>query len=256
MCRAGARTALLSNNGAPIYEWNALWAAKTKRVADGWTVEIMIPFRSISYDAKRADWGLDLYRRMYRISERVRWTSAISQVDTFDLTREGTLAGMHDISQGIGLDIQTYASLRYKHEWVAPGREDDEKFAASGNLYYKLTPALTSTLTVNPDFSNTPLDQRKINTTRFALFYPETRDFFLQDAAAFEFGGTPFSTMAATPTACRSSRAMSASSTACRCRSASAASSRARSPASMSAASARSPTVSAPRSGRSCRSRA
>src|SRR5262249_17908878 len=90
----GREDGLLSNNGNTIYEWNTIWAAKTKRVADGWTVEIMIPFKSISYDAKRADWGLDLYRRMYRISQRVRWTSAASSIDTLDLTREGTLGGI------------------------------------------------------------------------------------------------------------------------------------------------------------------
>lgn len=188
---AGRADSLLSNNGEPLYNWNTLWAAKTKRVSDGWTVEIMIPFRSISYDAKRSDWGLDLYRRMYRISERVRWTSAASNIDTFDITREGTMTGITDISQGLGLDIKTYASLRYKHEWQQP-REDDLKLAESGLLAYKITPSLTGTLTLNPDFSNTPLDERKINTSQYALFFPETRDFFLQDASAFEFGGRPF----------------------------------------------------------------
>jgi hypothetical protein len=187
----GRADALIPNNYGMLYEWNTIWAAKTKRVDDGWTVEIMIPFRSISYQAGGGDWGLDLYRRMYRVSERVRWTSANPSISVDDISHEGTLTGITDITQGMGLDIQTYASVRFKHEWAAPS-ESDVKFAGSGNLYYKLTPALTGTLTVNPDFSNTPLDQRRINTTRFALFYPETRDFFLQDAPAFEFGGRPF----------------------------------------------------------------
>lgn len=189
--RGGRFDALIRNNSDFIIDWNPIWAAKAKHVADGWTVEMMIPFRSISYDAKRADWGFDLYRRINRKQERVRWTSAIASVDVGDISREGTLTGMRDITQGIGLDIQTYASVRAKHEWVTPS-ETDIKLAESANLYYKLTPSLTASLTANPDFSNTPLDQRKINTTRFALFYPETRDFFLQDAAAFEFGGFPF----------------------------------------------------------------
>ena len=61
----------------------------------------------------------------------------------------------------------------------------------SGNAYYKVTPGLTGTLTVNPDFSDSPLDIRQVNTTRFVLFQPETRDFFLQDAASFEFSWRP-----------------------------------------------------------------
>jgi len=188
----GRQDGLLSNNGEPIYQWNTIWAAKTKRVPDGWTVEVEIPFRSISFDASRKDWGFDLYRRMWRISQRVRWTSADPSVQTFDLTHTGLLTGIDGITQGIGLDIQTFAALRYKHEWEQGQQEDDEKLVLSGNVFYKLTPNLTGTLTVNPDFSNTPLDQRRINTTRFQLFFPETRDFFLQDASAFEFGGRPF----------------------------------------------------------------
>ena len=60
------------------------------------------------------------------------------------------------------------------------------------NAFYRITPGLTGTLTLNPDFSNSPLDPRQINLSRFSLFTPETRDFFLQDAAAFEFGGRNF----------------------------------------------------------------
>ncbi len=188
----GREDGLLSNNSEPIYQWNAIWAAKTKRVPDGWTVEIEIPFRSISFDANRKDWGFDLYRRMWRISQRVRWTSADPTINTFDLTRSGLLTGIEGISQGLGLDIQTFGTVRYKHEWDPLFSEDDTKLALSGNLFYKITPNLTATLTANPDFSNTPLDNRRINTTRFALFFPETRDFFLQDASAFEFGGRSF----------------------------------------------------------------
>lgn len=188
----GRQDGLLSNNSEPIYQWNTIWAAKTKRVADGWTVEVEIPFRSISFDANRKDWGFDLYRRMWRISERVRWTSADPTYQTFDLTHSGLLTGIEGITQGVGLDIQTFAAVRYKHEWEPEIREDDTNLALSGNIFYKVTPNLTTTLTVNPDFSDTPLDQRRINTSRFALFFPETRDFFLQDASAFEFGGRPF----------------------------------------------------------------
>ena len=72
------------------------------------------------------------------------------------------------------------------------GDGDGLSLTAGGNAFYKVTPALTNTLTVNPDFSDAPLDIRQVNTTRFSLFTPETRDFFLQDVAAFEFGGRSF----------------------------------------------------------------
>jgi hypothetical protein len=76
---------------------------------------------------------------------------------------------------------------------IAPGDEGtDLSGTGGGNIYYKITPALTGTLTYNTDFSDSPLDARQVNTTRFSLFFDETRDFFLQDAAAFEFGGWNF----------------------------------------------------------------
>src|SRR5262249_1577585 len=112
-------------------------------------------------------------------------------IPSVDISRSGTLTGISDLHRDIGLELQGYASVRYKREWAAPS-DDDVKLVFSGNAFYRITPALTGTLTINPDFSDTPLDQRRINPSRFALFLPETRDFFLQDAAAFEFGGWAF----------------------------------------------------------------
>src|SRR4029078_13355205 len=91
-------------------------------------------------------------------------------------------------NQGLGLDVQLFGSLRYRFDWEQPKREI-VSFRPSGNAFYKLTPLLTGTLTVNPDFADAPLDVLQVNTTRFALFQPETRDFFLQDVATFEFAG-------------------------------------------------------------------
>jgi hypothetical protein len=185
----GARAdALVENNTSFLIQWNTTWSAKARRVDDGWMAEVAIPFRSISYDVGRADWGFDLFRLIRRKGERIRWSQIRNQQPSVDISRSGTLEGINGTAQGLGLDVQLYGSLRYKHEWVPP-REDDVRFEPSGNAYYKITPALTGTLTFNTDFSDTPLDERKVNTGRFGLFFPETRDFFLQDASVFEFGG-------------------------------------------------------------------
>jgi len=185
----GARTdAIIQNNSSFLIEWDTIWHAHSRIVADGWVTEVAIPFRSISYDAARTDWGFDFFRLIRRKSERIRWSQISRQMSSVDISRSGSMLGISDTHQGLGLDIQAYGSLRFKHEWEIP-REDDLSFEPSGNLYYKLTPSLTGTLTFNTDFSDTPLDDRQINTGRFGLFFPETRDFFLQDAAVFEFGG-------------------------------------------------------------------
>lgn len=185
----GARQdALTQNNATYITEWNAIWHAHGRRTDEGWTAEVAIPFKSISYSADSTDWGFDLYRMIRRKGERLRWAKLDPNIQITDISRAGTLTGMSGMEQGAGLDIQLYGTGRWKREWIAP-REDDLTFEPSGNLFYKITPSLTGTLTFNTDFSNTPLDDRRVNTSRFPLFFPETRDFFLQDAAVFEFGG-------------------------------------------------------------------
>lgn len=182
---------LIKNNNDYLIDWDTLWDGKAGRVADGWVAEFAIPFRSISYDASKTDWGFDLSRFIRRKNERIRWSSISATIPSVDISRSGTLTGITDLHRDLGLEVQVYGSVRYKREWEFP-RDDDIKVVGSGNAYYRITPSLTGTITINPDFSDTPLDDRKINTTRFQLFYPETRDFFLQDAGSFEFGGWAF----------------------------------------------------------------
>jgi hypothetical protein len=184
------REGLLQNNSDVLYQWNTLWSAKARMLPNGWSVEVVIPFRSISYDKARSDWGFDLFRLVRRKNERIRWSSIQETIPSPDISRSGTLTGITGIDGGIGLDLQAYAALRYQRDWDDPGHSGFQ-FRPSGNAFYKITPSLTGTLTVNTDFSDTPLDQRQVNIGRFGLFYPETRDFFLQDAASFEFGGMP-----------------------------------------------------------------
>ena len=197
----GARVdALTQNNNTYISTWNAIWLGSARRQPDGYTVEMAIPFRSISFNPFNPNWGLEIQRRIRRTGERIRWTNITPSAYYADVSRSGTLEGIEGVSQGLGLDIQLFGKLQFRREWededTGEPQRDSVKWVMSGNAYYKITPGLTGTLTVNPDFSNSPLDIRQVNTTRFVLFQPETRDFFLQDAANFEFGGRGFLRMA------------------------------------------------------------
>jgi len=189
---AGAKQeALIQNNTDFTKEWNTIWTAKVAIVDDGWIVEMAIPFRNFAYDPTKPDWVFELLRTIKRKGERIRWGMIGAATQFSDITRSGTLTGITDIDSGLGLDVQLFGSLRYRHDWPEPSRQTPS-FRLSGNAFYKITPQLTGTLTVNPDFSDAPLDIRQVNTTRFALFQPETRNFFLQDVATFEFGGRGF----------------------------------------------------------------
>lgn len=186
------RDELEQNNTVELPEWDAIWTARARTVADGWVAEIAIPFRSLSYDAEQTIWGFDMSRRVRHKNERDYWSGHNPALSFSDVSQAGSLTGITNINRGIGLDVQVYGALRAKHDWHLPDNGAGIGFTAGGNAYYKITPALTDTLTVNPDFSDAPLDVRQVNTTRFSLFTPETRDFFLQDVAAFEFGGRSF----------------------------------------------------------------
>jgi hypothetical protein len=184
------RDGLIQNNTAALNEWNAIWTAKTRITPEGWSAEVAIPFRSISYS--RGSWGFNVDREIRRKNEVDRWAGIDKSVVADDVSRAGTLEGIEAGNGGIGLDLQAFALTRYRKNW--DGTEGTGiSFRPSGNLFYKITPSLTGTLTYNTDFSDAPLDQRQVNTSRFSLFYPERRDFFLQDAAAFEFGGRSMS---------------------------------------------------------------
>jgi hypothetical protein len=183
---------LIQNNTDFIREWNTIWTGRARVVNDGWTVEMAIPFQDLSFDPAKPDWVLEITREIRHLNERDRWSTISAAALTTDISRAGTLTGITGINQGLGLDIQVYGALRYRFDWQDPQRET-KSARLSGNAFYKITPDLTGTLTVNPDFSDSPLDLLQVNTTRFNLFQPETRNFFLQDAATFEFGGRGFS---------------------------------------------------------------
>ena len=182
---------LIENNSRLRGEWDTIWSAKATQVSDGWIAEVAIPFRSISYDENATSWGLQVARTIRAENTTVRWANINNNRRGIDLTQIGEMSGITDVSSGLGLEVQVFGTLQYSAIREEP-RDEDLTFQPSGNAYYKITPSLTGTLTLNTDFSDTPLDSRQVNTGRFSLFFPETRDFFLQDASVFEFGGNVF----------------------------------------------------------------
>ena len=169
-----------------ITKWNMLWRGKSRIVEDGWTAEFEIPFRGLSYDLADSSWGFDLVRNLRRNGEGMRWSVVPPGSRAIELGYAGELTGLRDLSQGHGLDMQVYGQATATRDWESG--HTTVKGKPSGTLYYKFTPSLTGLLTANTDFSDKPLDTRQVNTTRFSLFEAETREFFLEDTDAFEFG--------------------------------------------------------------------
>jgi hypothetical protein len=167
-------------------DWDTIFYAETSTVEDGWIVEYEIPFKSISFDPSTDTWGLNFSRAIQNIDEDSAW---VSRNRRWDPSTAGLMTGLQDLDQGIGLDIVPSASMTSKRvAATATPDTSDSDFEPSLDLFYKITPQLNGSLTINTDFSATEVDDRQVNLTRFGLFFPEKRDFFLREADIFEFG--------------------------------------------------------------------
>lgn len=172
-----------TSKGQVRLEWDGLWDGRTSRDADGWTAEIAIPFKTISFDPDARAWGFNVQRTIRRKQEVVRWASPRTNSDISRLSDAGVLLGIEGIRQGIGLTLKPYLTVR--RNTVDPST----RFQPGMDVFYNLTPSTTLAATVNTDFAETDVDQRIVNLTRFPIFFPEKRAFFLQDATVFSFGG-------------------------------------------------------------------
>ena len=165
------------------WEWSGIWQASASRNDEGWVAETRIPFKTVSFHPDNDTWGINFNRRIARNNESVGW---VSRNRTQNPGVAGEITGLVGLDQGLGLDVVPSVTANSRRG-ISSGTEDSE-FEPSLDLFYKVTPALNASLTVNTDFSATEVDDRQVNLTRFGLFFPERRDFFLQDADIFEFG--------------------------------------------------------------------
>lgn len=186
------REALRENNSRFIEEWATIWRAASAITEHGWSTEIAIPFKSVSFDARSDTWGINFGRGVVRKQEFQLWSSHERQDWP---AYSGEMSGIADIEQGLGLDVIPSVILSRRKEYATGTGGND--FEPSLDVRYRITPSLSATLTLNTDFSTTEVDDQQIALDRFSLFFPEKRDFFLQDAGIFEFGnidenGKPF----------------------------------------------------------------
>jgi len=163
--------------------WNGIWLGESQINSDGWTTEIAIPYKTLSF-VENADWGINLTREVSRKREEAAWTS---RNRTANPSIVGTLTGLTGLSQGVGLDVVPAVSVTNSRNYDTG--LDETNSEPSLDVFYKLTPSLNAALTINTDFSATEVDNRQVNLTRFGLFFPEKRDFFLRESDIFEFGG-------------------------------------------------------------------
>jgi hypothetical protein len=175
---------LFQNISEEQWDWEGIWYTASSIDEHGWVAEIAIPFKTLSFDPGNDTWGINFRRAIARRDERTGW---VSRNRNSDPSTSGTVVGLTGLEQGVGLDVVPSVSINDRRRFDGTAKTTDTD--PSLDVFYKITPSLTGALTINTDFSATDVDDRQVNLTRFGLFFPEKRDFFLQDADIFEFGG-------------------------------------------------------------------
>jgi hypothetical protein len=177
----------IENNSNFRRQWDGIWYAKARIDDEGWTAEFAIPFKTLSFDAESSTWGFEIERMIRRKNERIRWSNISQSRSIVSIAPLGTIEGLSGMDQGIGLDI--VPTLAGTYQWSSDAADKDFLLRPSLDIFYRVTPSLRLSATTNTDFSDAEVDERQTNLTRFSLFFPETRDFFLDGAEIFEFGG-------------------------------------------------------------------
>jgi hypothetical protein len=184
----GARLdALVDPGGEDVNRnWDGEWEAATTRDAGGWTAEIHVPIATLGFKRGLTEWYFNVQRRVQRLQETSRWASAQPDYEVFQTSRAGVLAGLPAFDLGLGLGVRP--SVVGGFERAGAGAETSGTFEPSLDVTQRIGSNLLASLTVNTDFAETEVDTRQTNLTRFPLFFPEKRTFFLDGTDIFQFG--------------------------------------------------------------------
>lgn len=174
-------------------DWNGVWDVSARRTSDGWTAEIEIPMVTLrSPEVPVQVWGINFMRSIRRKNEQVYWSPIPKPYGLTQVSLAGTFTGMTELNRGLDLRIKPFV--------IAGGRRDRTGDAivrqslkdVGLDVKYGLKAGLALDLTVNTDFAQAEVDEQQVNLTRFQLFFPEKRDFFLENSGQFTMGGQGF----------------------------------------------------------------
>ena len=189
----------ISNEGGRVNsDWNTIWDSRTDRFDGGWTVEIQIPFKSLRYRPTPTQmWGIQLRRIIRRRTEAsyltalpisaARGNSVIAGL--WRVSQAGSLVGIEVPASSLNLEIKPYGIGGVTTDATADPPTQNELDGQFGlDVKYGVTRNLTADFTYNTDFAQVEVDEQQVNLTRFSLFFPEKREFFLEGRGNFDFG--------------------------------------------------------------------
>ena len=163
--------------------WDTKWYSAVQFDEEKWVCEIAIPFKSIRYNEDISEWGINFSRLDLKASEKSSWAPVPRQFPSITLAYTGSLVWKTPPpKQSRNISLIPYLSNNLSSKNKATPNND---FKVGGDLKYSLTSALNLDVTINPDFSQSEVDQQVTNLDRFELFFPERRQFFLENADLF-----------------------------------------------------------------------
>jgi hypothetical protein len=190
----GLREGQIADEGQVNYDWLTVWTVQTSRFAQGWIAEFVIPFKSLRYEgAGEQVWGINCRRT-------VRWKNEVSTLSPVPasygypgvtrLSTAATLVGIEPPPNSRNIELKPYLISKVLTDRLAsPALENDLGGEVGFDAKYGLTRSLIADFTYNTDFAQVEADEQQVNLTRFGLFFPEKREFFLESQGIFEFGG-------------------------------------------------------------------
>ena len=178
-----------SNSPNVNVNWDGVWDVRARRTDDGWVAEIAIPMVTLRFpEAERQVWGVNFMRNIRRKNEQVFWAPISKEHTLTRVSLAGTMTGIREVSRGLDLRLTPYVLAGGRQDRAADGL-DGSGFGDYGlDVKYGVASGLNLDLTVNTDFAQVEVDEQQVNLTRFPLFFPEKRDFFLENAGMFSVG--------------------------------------------------------------------
>jgi hypothetical protein len=186
----GSRSGSVQRGGASAFNlnWDGVWRVRSQITARGWESEMVIPFKTLRYQPGSGRvWGLNITRNLRRRNEQSFWAPLSRAFYFTQIELGGELEGL-DVEIHRNLKLLPYVLGGFKQDYTLARDPSKLTHTAGLDAKYSLTPSLTLDATVNTDFAQVEVDEEQVNLTRFDLFFPEKRPFFLENSGIFEFG--------------------------------------------------------------------
>lgn len=183
---------LISDEGDDFNgEWDGVWEVKARRTEEGWAAEMAIPFSTIRFTPDGRPWGMNVRRIVRRKNEDSYWAPVPLEADIARVSLYGDLTGLEGMTPGLNLRVKPFAVVKGREAAKTTDRETANETGL--DVKWGIGRGLALDLTANTDFAESEVDEQQVNLSRFSLFLPEKREFFLENAGIFEFGPrTPF----------------------------------------------------------------